>query len=64
MVIYFDNRHAEPLEQLLRSLLYGTVSPEQQQEAARVALSAIAIEKECAPYQLWLKSHSTQEKTP
>lgn len=64
MVIYFHNRHAEPLEQALLVALYNTAAPPEQLEAVRVALSAITREKECVPYQLWLKSHSTQEKLP
>ncbi len=63
MVIYFHNKHTEPLEAALLVALHNTSGPPEQLDAVRAALGAIQREKECAPYQLWLKSHSTQEKT-
>jgi len=63
MVIYFDNQHAAPIEQLLRGLTFGAVSPADQDAAARAILSCIEQEKQKAPYQLWLKSHPTKETT-
>jgi hypothetical protein len=63
MVIYLDNQYIAGLEEALRTQLLNPDKPAEQDAAVRAALSMIAHEKERAPYQVWLKVHSTQETT-
>ncbi len=59
MVIYMHNKHAEPLEQVLRAAL-GTVETEAEQEAALNALAMIEREKCAAPYRLWQRDEKAR----
>ncbi len=61
MVVYFHNRHGEPLLGLLHRLLADGALTQDETEAAREASRNIEIETTHAPYRLWLRDKKTTE---
>jgi hypothetical protein len=62
MVIYTENKHADPLLEVLNIARDMVVTPEHH-EAITVLELAIEQQKEHAPYRLWLRANQPKEKT-
>lgn len=62
MLVYFDNRHAEPLQGLIRRLQIEPNITQPEVEALAVLAREIEHETTATPYRLWLKEKQVLER--
>ncbi len=63
MVIHFNNKHVDPLIEMLNIARDVAVTPEHH-EVITVLELAVEQETQKSPYRLWLRANPTKEKAP
>ena len=64
MVIFFHNRHTEPLQGLIRRLQAALALTSDETDALAELARNIEHETTCAPYQLWQRDQKTVAAKP
>lgn len=66
MLVYFDNRHADPIVRFIQRVIVkkGMVPTESEADGIAVLVKGIEQEKRSVPYQIWKRNQPSVAPSP